>query len=97
MSENGLYDKYEVYKNGEPVKDCFVLEPEKDQAAREALARYAGSTTNESLAADIREWLDIETNEDSGRILVKCESCGMKIHHSRAPICSTCERRKIND
>jgi len=33
----GLYSKYEVYKDGEAVPNSFVLEPESDDAAREAL------------------------------------------------------------
>lgn len=54
---NGLYAKYEVTKDGEPVEDCFVLEPENDSAAREALIRYAEETDNEELAEDLREWV----------------------------------------
>lgn len=57
MSEQGLYEKYEVRKNGEPVVDCFVLEPENDSAAREALIRYAEETDDEELAEDLREWV----------------------------------------
>lgn len=54
---SGLYEKYEVTKDGEPVEDCFVLEPEDDSAAREALIRYAEETDNEELAEDLREWV----------------------------------------
>lgn len=56
-AERGLHAKYEVRKDGETVEDCFVLEPEDDSAAREALIRYAEETDNEDLAEDLREWV----------------------------------------
>ena len=56
-SEQGLYDKYEVKKDGEPVESCFVLEPESDSAAREALWTYADETDDGELANDLKEWL----------------------------------------
>lgn len=56
--ERGLYDKYEVLKDGEPItEEVFVLRPENDPAARTALWSYANATENETLAADIREWV----------------------------------------
>lgn len=55
--ERGLYGKYEVRKDGEPVEECFVLEPESDSAARKALIEYAEATDNEQLAEDLREWV----------------------------------------
>jgi len=55
--DDGLYEKYEVRKGGEPVEDCFVLEPESDSAAREALITYAEHTDDDELAADLREWV----------------------------------------
>ncbi|RLM32651.1 hypothetical protein [Haloarcula sp. Atlit-120R] len=55
--DSGLYDKYEVSKDGEAVPNCFVLEPESDSAAREALIRYAEATNDEELAEDLREWV----------------------------------------
>lgn len=57
VTDGGLYAKYEVRKDGEPVEDCFVLEPEDDSAAREALIRYAEETDDEALAEDLREWV----------------------------------------
>lgn len=64
-SEAGLYEKYEVYKDGEAVPNCFVLEPENDSAAVEALIRYAETTDDEDLAEDIREWVtDLCTRGD---------------------------------
>jgi hypothetical protein len=56
-TDDGLYEKYEVYKDGEPVPNCFVLEPESDSAAREALIRYAEETDDEELADDLRKWV----------------------------------------
>lgn len=56
---SGLYEKYEVLKDGEPVEDCFVLEPESDKAARLALEEYARRTDDEELAQDLREWVAI--------------------------------------
>lgn len=53
----GLYSKYEVRKDGEPVEDCFVLEPEDDAAARRALEAYARGTDDEELAQDLRNWV----------------------------------------
>lgn len=55
----GLKVKYIVHKasNGELVDDCFVLRPDKDQAAIAALNAYADATENQVLAADIRKWL----------------------------------------
>jgi hypothetical protein len=55
--DRGLYEKYEVYKDGDAVPNCFVLEPESDSAAREALIRYAEATDDEELAEDLREWV----------------------------------------
>lgn len=55
--DDGLYAKYRVEKNGEPVENCFVLEPEDDPAARKALEAYADATDNNELAADLREWV----------------------------------------
>lgn len=58
MSEkSGLYDKYEVYEDGEPVDDCFVLEPESDEAARVALWAYAMACDDDELQRDIITWI----------------------------------------
>jgi len=66
VPERGIYAKYEVTKDGEPVEGCFVLEPEDDSAAREALIRYAEETDNEELAEDLREWVvDLCTRGES--------------------------------
>lgn len=56
---DGLKRKYVVLKsdNGECVENCFVLRPDKDQAAIAALNEYASATENQVLAADIRKWL----------------------------------------
>lgn len=51
---NGLYRKYVVRRtDGKPVDFCFVLEPEKDPAARIALRVYAEATPNEQLRKDL--------------------------------------------
>jgi hypothetical protein len=55
--QNGLYGKYEVYEDGDRVEGCFVLEPESDPAAREAMIRYAEETDDEQLAEDLRQWV----------------------------------------
>jgi len=57
MPKPGLFSKYSVEKDGHPVGDCFVLEPETDPAARAALEAYAHATQNDHLAADLTEWL----------------------------------------
>lgn len=56
----GLKAKYRVYRarNGEPVEDCFVLQPNKDMVARAALECYASDTPNQELGRDILIWLD---------------------------------------
>lgn len=56
-TDDGLYGKYEVRKDGEVVEDCFVLEPESDPAAREALWEYISETDDEELAENLRSWL----------------------------------------
>lgn len=58
---DGLKRKYIVLKSdtGESVENCFVLRPDKDEAAIAALLAYAEATENQVLAADIRKWLSI--------------------------------------
>ena len=55
----GLKAKYLVFKadTGEKVDNCFVLRPDKDPAAVEALRAYASATDNETLAEDIYNWV----------------------------------------
>lgn len=53
----GLYQKYRVTKDGEAVTNCFVLEPESDEAARAAIRAYVDETDDEELAADLSEWM----------------------------------------
>jgi hypothetical protein len=54
-----MYGKYVVKKveHGESVEDCFVLWPEKDRAAAEAIRAYAAATDNKDLAADLLAWV----------------------------------------
>lgn len=56
-STDGLHEKYQVSKSEDAVENCFVLEPQSDDAAREALLRYAEVTNNTELATDLREWV----------------------------------------
>ena len=55
----GLKGKYLVFKadTGEQVENCFILRPDKDAAAVEALRAYAKVTDNETLAKDIYNWV----------------------------------------
>lgn len=55
----GLKRKYLVFKSntGEMVENCFVLQPDKDSAAVEALRAYARATDNAVLSADILNWV----------------------------------------
>lgn len=55
----GLKAKYLVFKadTGERVGNCFVLRPDKDPAAVEAIRAYARATNNETLADDIYNWV----------------------------------------
>lgn len=55
----GLKAKYLVFKadTGERVGNCFVLRPDKDPAAVEAIRAYARATDNETLAEDIHNWV----------------------------------------
>ena len=56
---SGLKAKYLVFKadTGEKVDNCFILRPDKDPAAEEALRSYASATDNETLAEDIYNWV----------------------------------------
>ena len=64
---DGLIRKYIVFKSdtGEPVENCFVLRPDKDYAARCALAAYAQNTDNGILADDIERWIEALESEDA--------------------------------
>lgn len=55
----GLKGKYLVFKadTGEQVVNCFVLRPDKDTAAVEALRAYAHATDNKTLSNDIYNWV----------------------------------------
>lgn len=55
--DSGLYGKYEVRRDGDPVEACFVLEPESDPSARHALSEYARHTDDTELANDLRRWI----------------------------------------
>lgn len=59
MDSEGITVKYNVIKveDGTPVFDCFVLRPDKDNAAVVALRAYARASDNPQLAADIFKWV----------------------------------------
>ncbi len=58
--EPGLYGKYVVRKLpfGSQLTDVFVLRPEKDPVALEALIRYAELTGNVYLHNDLWKWIE---------------------------------------
>lgn len=60
VAYNGLRRKYIVFKSdtGKPVENCFVLRPDRDRAARDALRAYIVSTDNLDLARDLDDWLN---------------------------------------
>lgn len=64
-SYTGLKRKFLVFKSdtGEMIENCFVLRPDKDQAAVAALRAYAGATDNKTLANDIIDWVGEDRNE----------------------------------
>ena len=64
-SYKGLKRKYIVFKSdtGEMVENCFVLRPDKDPAAVAALRAYAGVSENETLSADIINWVGADPND----------------------------------
>lgn len=66
-AERGLYEKYEVLRDGEPVEGTFVLRPETDQAAQEAILAYADATDDEELAYDLRFWISYYQNAEGDR------------------------------
>jgi len=55
----GLYNKYIVlHLDGTPTQGhYFILKPETDKAAVEALKSYAHATQNEQLAEDLWQWI----------------------------------------
>lgn len=73
MVNEGLKIKYNVTKveNGQPVNDCFVLRPTKDNCAKEALLKYAEVTDNKALAQDIVIWLEDIEKERKSQLTIK--------------------------
>jgi len=68
LSESGLHEKYTVLKDGEEQEGCFVLKPESDNAALEALITYADETPDFQLRSELRGWImaiDQRNNRDS--------------------------------
>lgn len=58
----GLYGKYIVRKSSDNsiVTNCFVLRPDRDDAAIAAMLAYANATDDELLAQELREWAEYE-------------------------------------
>lgn len=59
-ADRGLYNKYWVTEDGVTSVEgfVFVLRPDRDPAARIALAAYAKATPNELLRADLERELE---------------------------------------
>lgn len=54
-AEPGLYGKYEILKDGEPIfGPAFVLRPDRDPAALDALRTYSYMTKSPTLRRDLR-------------------------------------------
>lgn len=71
--DKGLDIKYNVtkVKDGSIVNNCFVLRPDKDKCAKEALLKYAEVTDNKVLALDIITWLDDIEKERKSKMSIK--------------------------
>jgi hypothetical protein len=67
-TDRGLYEKYDVIKNGEPVDSAFVLEPESDPAAREAILAYAEAVEDEALSEDLLLWINRYLQPDTDNL-----------------------------
>lgn len=54
-----LKKKYRVTlsSSGKPIENCFVLQPDVDEAARTAMALYAQLTQDMNLKLDLISWL----------------------------------------
>lgn len=67
----GLKRKFLVFKSdtGEMVENCFVLRPDKDPAAVAALRAYAAATDNDTLSADIINWVGAGNDRDNSKPL----------------------------
>ena len=65
--QKGLFNKYTIINNetGKEVEGSyFVLKPETDEDAREAIRAYAYLTKNEKLAEDLFGWMyELEREE----------------------------------
>lgn len=75
--DRGLYCKYHItHADGTPLSPgfLFVLRPDRDPAAWDALRAYALSTRNVDLGGDLMQWLD--ENPRPGTLL--CQVCGVK-------------------
>jgi len=60
VNQQGIFYKYKIERmDGQPLKPGFrfVLSPESDPAALEALKAYADNTSNKQLSDDIRAFV----------------------------------------
>lgn len=63
--ENGLIVNYKQYLNGTTmVYESFLLQPDRDPAARAALKVYADTTHDKWIRYDILKWLGEATEAD---------------------------------
>lgn len=81
--ETGLVKKYIVIKGKDNsiVDNCFVLRPDRDMAALEALRTYAKVTKNKALANDLEAWIykitgDVNFCDTCDQEFATCEAKG---------------------
>lgn len=66
--EKGLYCKYHVrHADGSPLSPgfLFILRPDRDPAAWQAVKTYAETTKNPALRADLFQWLQDNPSPDT--------------------------------
>lgn len=79
----GLVAKFDVFRHGSGEQifgSLFVLLPEKDSSARQALAEYANHTQNQVLSDDIKNWIgNMPWNPICDNDAYKCPHCGNEV------------------
>lgn len=96
----GLKAKYLVFKadTGEKVDNCFILRPDKDPVAVEAIRAYASATDNETLAEDIYNWVgkggpvQDATDNNVGRKWISVKD---RLPQEDEPEATTCEQVQV--
>lgn len=91
VAYEGLKAKYLVFgaASGKEIKNCFVLRPDKDPAAVEALRAYASATDNETLAEDIYNWVG------KGEPVQEWISVKDRLPQEDEPEATTCEQVQV--